>query len=85
MNITPMTFGIFKKHLESVLLVSEQEIVEAMKLIFERMKIVVEPSSAVVFAAVLRNKALFKNKRVGLLVSGGNVDVENLPFGRPKL
>jgi threonine dehydratase len=51
-----------------------------MKLIWERMKIIVEPSSAVAFAALLKNKSDYKNKNIGIIISGGNVDVENLPF-----
>ena len=86
-NISQITFEIFQKHLSGVLLVSEQEIVDAMRLIFERLKIVVETSSATVLAAVLRNKELFKGKRVGLVIKGGNVDVDSLPFRdfKPKL
>lgn len=58
-----------------------------MRLIFERMKIVVETSSATVLAAVLRNKEKFRGKRVGLIITGGNVDVDSLPFQlfKPKL
>ncbi len=51
-----------------------------MKLVFDRLKIVIETSSAVAVAAVLRNKELFKGKRVGVILSGGNVDLKNLPF-----
>lgn len=58
----------------------ENEIVAAMKLIRERMKIVIEPSSAVPFAAVLKEKERFRNKKVGVIISGGNVDLFNLPF-----
>jgi threonine dehydratase len=60
--------------------VEEHEIIAAMKLIWERMKIVVEPSSAVAFAAVLREKEKFRGKKVGIIISGGNVDLRNLPF-----
>ena len=51
-----------------------------MKLIWERMKIIIEPSSAVPFAVVLKNKDLFRNKKVGIIISGGNVDFEKIPF-----
>jgi threonine dehydratase len=51
-----------------------------MKLIYERLKIVIEPSCAVPFAALLKNKEQFKGKKVGIILTGGNVDVENLPF-----
>jgi len=74
-------FPIIKALVNKIIRVEEQEIKEAMQLIWERMKIVVEPSSAVAFAAVLKNKEEFKNKNVGIIISGGNVDLANLPFG----
>ncbi|WP_430467474.1 pyridoxal-phosphate dependent enzyme [Winogradskyella ouciana] len=73
-------FPIIKKHVDKIIRVEEDEIITAMKLIWERMKVLVEPSSAVPFAAVLKNKEEFKNKNVGIILSGGNVDVTNLPF-----
>lgn len=73
-------FPIIKEHVEKIIRVEEGEIVEAMRLIWERMKIIIEPSCAVPFAAVLKNKEEFKNKNVGIILSGGNVDVTNLPF-----
>ena len=51
-----------------------------MKLVWERMKMVIEPSSAVPLAALLKEKQNFKNKKVGNIISGGNVDLTNLPF-----
>ena len=51
-----------------------------MRLIWDRMKIVVEPSSAVALAAIIKEKEFFKNKRVGIIISGGNVDLHKLPF-----
>jgi threonine dehydratase len=73
-------FPVIKKLVERIIRVEEDEIVQAMKLIWERMKIVVEPSSAVAFAALLKEKENFKNKNVGIIISGGNVDLKNLPF-----
>ncbi len=73
-------FPIIKKHVEKIIRVEEDEIIHAMKLIWERMKIVIEPSSAVAFAAVLKQKDAFKNKKIGVILSGGNVDLNNLPF-----
>ena len=73
-------FPIIKEHVERIIRVEEDEIVQAMKLIWERMKIVVEPSSAVAFAALLKEKEKFKNKNVGIIISGGNVDLQHLPF-----
>jgi threonine dehydratase len=73
-------FPIIKKHVTDIICVSEEEIITAMKLIWERLKIVVEASSAVALAAVLKDKDHFKNKKVAVILSGGNVDLENLPF-----
>ena len=73
-------FGILKEHVKEVFTVSEKEIVSAMKLIWERMKIVIEPSCAVPFAAILKNPKKFEGKRVGVILTGGNVDLTKLPF-----
>ena len=73
-------FPIIKESVERIIRVEEDEIVEAMKLIWERMKIIVEPSSAVAFAALLKEKEKFKNKTIGIIISGGNVDLKHLPF-----
>lgn len=73
-------FPIIKEHVEKIIRVEEAEIIKAMKLIWERMKIIVEPSSAVAFAAVLKDKENIKNKKIGVIISGGNVDIANLPF-----
>ncbi len=73
-------FPLIKEFVQEIIRIEENEIVEALKLIWERMKIVVEPSSAVAFAAVLKSKEKIKNKKIGVILSGGNVDVSNLPF-----
>lgn len=73
-------FDILKEHVKNVFTVTEEEIVAAMKLIWERMKIVIEPSCAVPFAAVLKNKKAFEGKKVGVILTGGNVDLTKLPF-----
>ncbi len=75
-----INFPIIQKYVHSIVTVEEHEIIEAMRLIFERLKIVVEPSSAVAFAAVLKQKELFKSKKIGIILSGGNVDLSALPF-----
>lgn len=74
------TFEIIKQEVEDVLVVNEREIVAAMQLMWERMKIVTEPSGAVPFAALIRNKERFQDKRIGIIISGGNVDLGKLPF-----
>jgi len=73
-------FEIIKKYVSDILLVSEDEIINAMRIIWERMKIIIEPSCAVPLAAVIKNKDKFKGKRVGIIITGGNVDLGNLPF-----
>lgn len=78
-------FPIIREHVSGIIRVTESEIVTAMRLIWERMKIIVEPSSAVTLAALLRDKANFKNQKIGIVVSGGNVDLSNLPFKRDEV
>jgi threonine dehydratase len=73
-------FPVIRQYVEKVITVSEENIIKAMWLIFERMKIVVEPSAAVPFAAILEGKIEIRNKRIGLILSGGNVDLKKLPF-----
>ncbi|MEP3208994.1 MAG: pyridoxal-phosphate dependent enzyme [Maribacter sp.] len=73
-------FPIIKEHVNGIIRVTEEEIVSSMRLIWERMKIIVEPSSAVALAALLRDKSQFKGQKVGIVISGGNVDLGNLPF-----
>ncbi|MFB0947624.1 MAG: threonine dehydratase [Spirosomataceae bacterium] len=79
-NLSERTLSIIKQYVKGILLVNDDEIIAAMKLIYERLKIVIEPSCAVPFAALLKNKEQFKGKKVGIILTGGNVDVENLPF-----
>ncbi len=75
-----INFPIILKHVKKIIRVTEDDIIEAMRLIYERMKIIIEPSSAVAFAALIKNKKDFKNQKVGIIISGGNVDINNLPF-----
>lgn len=76
------TFEILKKNIDDIVSVSETSIESAMKIIWERMKIVIEASSAVVLAAILDKKINCENKKVGLLLSGGNVDLNKLPWNK---
>lgn len=69
------TFPIISEHVEDIILVSDKLIVHAMRLIWERMKIIVEPSSAVTLAAILKNPGNFEGKKVGVILSGGNVEL----------
>jgi threonine dehydratase len=75
-----LTWHFVSNHVTDILTASEQEIVNAMRLIWARMKIVMEPSSAVPLACILKNPELFRGKRVGVIVTGGNVDLGSLPW-----
>ena len=75
-----LTWHFVSNHVSDILTASEDEIIEAMKLIWKRMKIVMEPSSAVPLAIVLKNPDAFRGKRVGLVITGGNVDLDRLPW-----
>ena len=79
-SLSELTFSIIKKNVDEIITVSEEAIIFAMKLVWQRMKIIIEPSSAVALAVVLSNKEKFKNKNVGIIFSGGNVDFDKLPF-----
>ena len=74
------TFPIIRDYVEKIIRVEEDEIVAAMRLIWERMKLIVEPSSAVALAAILKEKEKYQGKKIGIILSGGNVDLGNLPF-----
>jgi threonine dehydratase len=75
-----LTWHFVKTHVSDVLTASEDEIIEAMKLTWTRMKIVIEPSCAVPLAIILKNRAVFEGKRVGVIITGGNVDLDTLPW-----
>jgi threonine dehydratase len=75
-----LTWHFVSRHVEDILVASEQEIIDAMYLTWQRMKIVMEPSSAVPLATILKNKHLFSGKRVGVIITGGNVDLAKLPW-----
>lgn len=74
-TLSKQTLSIIKSYAKEILLVSENEIKAALKLVYERMKIVVEPSSVVPLAAVLKNKEKFAGKKTGIILTGGNVDL----------
>ena len=75
-----LTWHFVQNHVTDILTATEQEIIDAMKLIWKRMKIVMEPSSAVPLATILKNKDTFAGKRVGIIITGGNVDLDSLPW-----
>lgn len=74
-TLSDRTLEIIQAHVADILLVSEDEIKAALRLVYERMKIIIEPSCAVPLAAVLKNADLFKGKKVGIILTGGNVDL----------
>lgn len=79
-SLGDLTFPIIQRHVKEILTASEASIAHAMRMIWERMKIVVEPSAAVPLAAVMGNPGVFSGRRVGIILSGGNVDLERLPW-----
>lgn len=74
------TWHFVKNHVTDILTCSEQEIIDAMKLAWKRLRVVMEPSSAVPLATILRNPDIFRGKRVGVIITGGNVDLDKLPW-----
>ena len=74
------TFPIIKKYVHRIVTVSDEFIIEAMRLVWERMKIIIEPSAAVPLGVLLQKKLDVTGKRVGIILSGGNVDLDNLPW-----
>jgi threonine dehydratase len=79
-GLSERTFTILRQHVRRVVTTSEEQIVAAMRLIWERMKIVVEPSGVVPLAAVMANLSMFQGRRVGIVLSGGNLDLDRLPW-----
>ncbi len=79
-SLSELTFSIIKKNVDKILTAREESIIECMLLVWERMKIIIEPSSATVLAIVKENQDLFRKKKIGLIISGGNVDFRKLPF-----
>ncbi|MBC7923795.1 MAG: pyridoxal-phosphate dependent enzyme [Ferruginibacter sp.] len=74
------TFPIIQRYVKEIITVTDEQIVEAMRLVWERMKIIIEPSCAVPLAALIKEKEYFQGKRVGIILTGGNVDLAKLPF-----
>jgi threonine dehydratase len=79
-NLGDKTLEIIRIYVKDIILVSDDEIIAAMRLIWERLKIVIEPSCAVPLAALLKQKERFTGKKVGIILTGGNVDLGKLPF-----
>ena len=81
-SLGSITFPIILKYVNQIITVKEQTIVEMMKLFWESTKLIIEPSSAVCLAAIYENRNDFKNKEIGIIISGGNVDLEKLPWNQ---
>jgi len=79
-SLSELTFSIIRKNVDDIFTVKEESIISSMKLVWERMKIIIEPSSATVLAVINENPGYFRGKKVGLIISGGNVDLKKLPF-----
>jgi threonine dehydratase len=79
-TLSPLTFSILQSLVDEISLVSEEEIVSAMLLLWERTKLVVEPSGAVAAAPALNRRVRAEGKKIGIILSGGNLDLRKLPF-----
>src|SRR5437867_2760794 len=81
-NVGAPTFAIIQRYVDDIVTVSEEAIVTAMRMIWETMKIVIEPSAAVPYAVIMERKMDISGKRVGIILTGGNVDLDALPWMR---
>lgn len=79
-SLSERTFGVIRSYVDEIITVSDESIIRAMRLIWERMKIIVEPSSAITLAAIMENKEKFVNSKTAAILTGGNVDLEKLPW-----
>ncbi|MBI5481933.1 MAG: pyridoxal-phosphate dependent enzyme [Deltaproteobacteria bacterium] len=82
-SLGELTFAAIRAHVERIVTVADDVIVRAMRHVLERMKIVIEPSSAVPVAVALEHAADLRELRVGIILSGGNVDLDRLPWLQP--
>jgi threonine dehydratase len=79
-SLSELTFTVIKKNVDGIFTAKESSIIESMLFVWERMKIIIEPSSATVLGIIRENPGFFKGKKTGLIISGGNVDFRKLPF-----
>lgn len=79
-GLCPLTFGVIRERVERILTVSDEETIVAMRFLWERCKLVVEPSGAITIAALLARPADLAGRRIGVIISGGNVDLDRLPW-----
>ena len=80
-SLGEITFAVLRRDLEDIVTVSEESIIEAMRLVWQMLKIVIEPSAAVAVAAAMTRPSAVAGKRVGVILSGGNADLDRLPWG----
>ena len=78
--LRPRTFAFVRRHVSAILTASEAEIIAAMRLAWKSLRLVIEPSSAVALACILKNPEIFRDRRVGVIITGGNVDLDRLPW-----
>lgn len=79
-SLGKLPFSIIKEHVDDIVTVSEESIIEAMRYIWERLNIIIEPSCAVPVAAIFEKNIDIANKKIGIIITGGNVDLDNLPW-----
>ncbi|MEJ5244186.1 MAG: pyridoxal-phosphate dependent enzyme [Bacteroidota bacterium] len=79
-TLSDLTFSIIRQNVDDIITIDDDKIISSMRLIWERMKIIVEPSSATALAAVIAEKDKLAGSRIGIILSGGNVDLDNLPW-----
>ena len=79
-SLSELTFTIIRKNVDEIFTATEDSIIDCMLMVWERMKIIIEPSSATVLAIIKENPGFFRGKKVGLIISGGNIDFRHLPF-----
>jgi len=79
-QIGTLTFPVIADLVDDIITVTEEEIIDSMRMIWERLKMIAEPSSSITLGAILKNKDKFNGKKVGLIISGGNVDLDHLPW-----
>ena len=79
-QIGSKTFPVIQNLVDDIIPIGEEDIINALRMIWERLKIIVEPSCSIALALIIKNKQLFKGRNVGLIMSGGNLDLDNLPW-----
>tara|TARA_B100000131_G_scaffold230369_1_gene222143 strand:+ start:1767 stop:2705 length:939 start_codon:yes stop_codon:yes gene_type:complete len=79
-QIGSKTFPVIQNLVDDIIPIAEEDIINALRMIWERLKIIVEPSCSIALALIIKNKQLFKGRNVGLIMSGGNLDLDNLPW-----